>query len=256
MNRWWSAVPNAAPPPKYKYFLFPFPMSRHSSPPRRQASLPPRTGSLFPRFLLPPITAVVVSIFLVLILSNLPSPSVQPAAPVSDSSSSTQSKSSVLAPLFTDEIDYWEDKILSWSEQWDLDPNLVATVMQIESCGNPRALSSAGAIGLFQVMPYHFQDGENPYQPGVNAHRGLAYLKQSLTKGKTSKLALAGYNGGIYGASRPETSWAAETKRYIYWGERIYQDALAGKKNSPRLDEWLAAGGSTLCSQAAQQQSR
>ncbi|MDZ7843883.1 MAG: lytic transglycosylase domain-containing protein [Anaerolineales bacterium] len=158
--------------------------------------------------------------------------------------------------MFTEEIDYWEDKILSWSDQWGLDPNLVATVMQIESCGNPRALSSAGAAGLFQVMPYHFQAGEDPFHPGLNARRGLAYLKQSLTKGESSKLALAGYNGGIHGASRPESTWPAETQRYVYWGEKIYQDALAGKKHSSRLDEWLSAGGSTLCSQAARQQRR
>ena len=156
--------------------------------------------------------------------------------------------------MFTPEVLYWEDKILVWSDRWGLDPNLVATVMQIESCGHPRATSPAGARGLFQVMPYHFQSGEDAYHPAVNARRGLAYLKKSLNSGQTTALAFAGYNGGISGASRPRTSWEPETRRYVYWGMGIYRDASEGKTESERLDEWLRAGGSSLCRSAARYQ--
>jgi len=111
---------------------------------------------------------------------------------------STAVVSTNLSPIFTPEIHYWADSITRWAAAANLDPNLAAAVMQIESCGDPRATSRAGAIGLFQVMPYHFKAGENPYQPDTNALRGLGYLKRSLdTAGGNARLALAGYNGGI-----------------------------------------------------------
>jgi hypothetical protein len=156
-----------------------------------------------------------------------------------------------LAPFFSPSVQYWSEKILAWSAAWELDPNLVATVMQIESCGDPRAQSWAGAMGLFQVMPYHFQPGEDGFDPQTNASRGLSYLKQAYqSAGGDIRLTLAGYNGGITGAKRPAEQWSAETQRYTYWGVGIYTDALEGLLNSQILEEWLAMGGASLCAQA------
>ncbi len=156
-----------------------------------------------------------------------------------------------ISPLFTPEIHFWGDKIMQWASQTGLDPNMIATVMQIESCGDSRATSGAGAMGLFQVMPYHFKSGENPYSPDTNALRGLGYLKKSLeTANGNARLAFAGYNGGIGVISRFESSWANETQRYAYWGGGIYADALQGASKSERLDEWLGSGGASLCAQA------
>ncbi len=172
-------------------------------------------------------------------------------APSPEAEAAPGGKKKNLAPLFTPEVQYWKKDILRWARQWDMDPNLVATVMQIESCGNPQATSRAGAMGLFQVMPFHFKSGENPYDPDINALRGMGYLRRALDAfGQEARLALAGYNGGIGGASRPESLWAAETVRYVYWGAGIYADARAGKKQSARLQEWLNAGGASLCAQA------
>ncbi len=157
-----------------------------------------------------------------------------------------------LSQIFTPEVQYWGKRILAWSEEWGLDPNLVATVMQIESCGDPLATSHAGAMGLFQVMPYHFEAGENSYDPATNARRGLGYLSDSLATHITPRLALAGYNGGINGVKRPEYQWANETVRYAYWGSGIYAEASAGDQESATLNEWLNAGGASLCAQARQ----
>ena len=161
-------------------------------------------------------------------------------------------KTGGIAPLFSVEVQFWEKDIIRWAKAWDLDPNLVATVMQIESCGDPKALSPAGAMGLFQVMPYHFAATESPFKPNTNAKRGLAYLKQSLDTYRNIRLALAGYNGGISTAGKPESMWKAETIRYVYWGTNIYKDALKGKRQSPTLNEWISAGGASLCAQARQ----
>ncbi|HKI54701.1 MAG TPA: lytic transglycosylase domain-containing protein, partial [Anaerolineales bacterium] len=133
-----------------------------------------------------------------------------------------------------------------------LDPNLVAVVMQIESCGDPRALSSAGAMGLFQVMPLHFRSGENPYNPDTNALRGINYLANSLSTARGNvRLALAGYNGGIGVITRGEWTWASETLRYVYYGAPIYEDARTGSTSSPNLEEWYRKYGVGLCRQAS-----
>ena len=158
-----------------------------------------------------------------------------------------------IAPLFTPEVQYWSKNIVEWSQQSGIDANLIATVMQIESCGDPFAKSSAGAMGLFQVMPFHFENGDDPYKPATNARVGLGYLEQALSASYgVVHLGFAGYNGGITGAKRPESQWPDETKRYVYWGSGIYEDAANMKTNSDRLNEWLGRGGASLCKQAAQ----
>lgn len=173
------------------------------------------------------------------------------SASESQSASSSQKANSHLARFFAPSVLYWEADILRWANEWGLDPNLVATIMQIESCGDPRALSSAGAMGLFQVMPYHFSDTDSPYKPNTNAKRGMAYLSQALdTYNNNTRLALASYNGGIGTAAKAEMYWPAETQRYAYWGTGIYSAAEKGKDSSPRLEEWLGAGGHSLCQQA------
>lgn len=158
-----------------------------------------------------------------------------------------------ISPIFTDEVQHWGNNILVWANEWELDPNLVATVMQIESCGDPLAVSRSNAQGLFQVMPYHFDDDEYTLDPNTNASRGMGYLKLSLdSSGQNTYLALAGYNGGISNARNATTDWNAEMKRYVYWGDNIYQDAVSGKYSSDTLDEWLQSGGASLCGQASE----
>jgi hypothetical protein len=172
---------------------------------------------------------------------------------------STQSSEQVaqgstrMASFYAPSVLHWSKAVQTWAKEYALDANLIATVMQIESCGDPQALSSAGAQGLFQVMPFHFEAGENPSDPITNARRGLSYLKQSLeaSNGDIRK-ALAGYNGGISIIQQPEEYWPAETRRYADWGSRIYLEASQGKNISRTLQEWLNSGGEFLCGQASQ----
>jgi soluble lytic murein transglycosylase-like protein len=158
-----------------------------------------------------------------------------------------------ISPIFRIEIRYWAESISRWAAASQLDPNLVATIMQIESCGDPRARSSSGAMGLFQVMPFHFYAIDNPYDPDTNAARGLAYLSRSLASGGgDARLALAGYNGGIGLIARAEWLWPAQTKRYIQYGVPIYEDARSGLTVSEALNEWYEKYGVSLCRQAHQ----
>jgi hypothetical protein len=181
-------------------------------------------------------------------LTLSPDPSITMAA-LTDTTSQMSGK--LISSIFRPEIQYWSGAIQVWAAGAGLDPNLVATVMQIESCGDPRAHSRAGAMGLFQVMPYHFNGADDPYLPNTNADKGLAYLDRSLKAANGDiRLALAGYNGGISLINRPESSWPGETQRYVYWGSGIYTEASNGATESLRLQEWMAAGGTSLCRQA------
>jgi len=157
-----------------------------------------------------------------------------------------------LSPIFSPTVLYWESEIVTWSAQNGLDPDIAATIMQIESCGDPQALSHAGAQGLFQVMPFHFEAGEDAFNPDTNAFRGLSFYSYvlDLTGGDVGR-ALAGYNGGPAAALGDWSNWLPETQRYYTWGTGIYEDAKAGLDVSPTLQEWLTAGGASLCRQAA-----
>ena len=157
----------------------------------------------------------------------------------------------LLSPIFSPEVRYWEKEILQWSAEHGLDPNMAATIMQIESCGDMQAVSGAGAQGLFQVMPYHFSDGENTLDPATNARRGLHYYAEQLQRFGDVNLAFAAYNGGPGNAVKNYENWPHETQRYHYWSEGIYADAQAGLSSSTRLQEWMQAGGASLCRQAA-----
>lgn len=203
-------------------------------------------------YILPPLAALVIAGFIAFIA--LKTPLAPSSLPVNDSTLVIQnSATSGLSPIFTREVQHWSSDIVRWANTAGVDPNLAATVMQIESCGDPRATSRSGAMGLFQVMPFHFRFGENPYDPETNALRGLNYLARALsTGGGNARLAMAGYNGGIGVIARSEWIWPSETKRYVLYGAPIYEDASSGATSSAMLTEWYQKYGVSLCRQAAQ----
>lgn len=157
-----------------------------------------------------------------------------------------------LSSVFTKEVHHWTPQIIEWSTLYGVDPNMAAIIMQIESCGDPGAVSHAGAQGLFQVMPFHFAAGEDALDPDTNARRGLNYFVERLNQtGGDVGRAFAGYNGGHRAAASSWDSWPAETQRYYRWSTGIYEDINAGLAESPTLQSWLQAGGASLCQQAA-----
>ncbi len=164
-----------------------------------------------------------------------------------------QGAMATISPIFTSEVQYWAPKIVAWSATHGLDPNIVATIMQIESCGDPAAASHAGAQGLFQVMPFHFAPGEDMLNPDTNAMRGLAFYNRQLEyTGQDIYLSFAGYNGGYAASGSSYPYWANETQRYFSWASGIFDEANAGHAESPTLQRWLEAGGASLCQAAAQ----
>ena len=131
-----------------------------------------------------------------------------------------------IAPLFTPEVDHWQADIFRWARASSVDPNLLATVIQIESCGDPNAVSSAGALGLMQVMPFHFAEGENPLDPETNVARGVGVLTECLFSAYNPQidvgLALACYNGGPSVFVNAMADWHPQAQGYYRWGSGIY----------------------------------
>jgi soluble lytic murein transglycosylase len=89
--------------------------------------------------------------------------------------------------------------------RYRMDPALVRAVVRAESDYDPRAVSSAGALGLMQLMPGTAQDLEvrNPFDPEENVRGGVQYLRYLLDRfnGDTA-LALAAYHAGEQNVDR------------------------------------------------------
>ncbi len=185
-------------------------------------------------------------------LRGLSAIQLSPAGDTAPEAAPYPTDSTILAPGFTPQVERWAAHIRVWSQQSGLPANLIATVMQVESCGDPQAESPSGALGLFQVMPFHFKPGDDPLDPETNASRGLEYLAEGLRQAQGRvDLALAGYNGGHGQIARPPEAWPDETRRYVRWTTSILADVEAASTDSPGLQAWLAAGGKRLCAQAS-----
>jgi hypothetical protein len=127
-----------------------------------------------------------------------------------------------------------DDAVREAAEQYGVDPSLIKAVIAVESNGNPRAVSPAGAQGLMQLMPKTAADlgVTDPFEPAQNIKAGTRYLKQLLDRYQGDRnLALAAYNWGMGNLERNPQGLPRETRNYMVRVEKQYQNFL----NSPTL---------------------
>ena len=101
----------------------------------------------------------------------------------------------------------------------DVDSALLMAVIDVESGGDPQAVSPKGATGLMQLMPVTGarQGASNLFDPRQNIAAGARYLRELMRQFGELPLALAAYNAGEgavqkYGGHIPPY---AETTSYV-----------------------------------------
>jgi soluble lytic murein transglycosylase-like protein len=119
----------------------------------------------------------------------------------------------------TDDINRYDDVITEASKSHGVPFSLLKALIKIESDFNPRAISSAGAIGLMQIMPENISalNIKDPFDPWENIMGGTRYLKQLIGRfnGKLP-MALAAYNAGPNIVDRyKQIPPFQETKNYV-----------------------------------------
>lgn len=120
--------------------------------------------------------------------------------------------------------------VVGIANTYGVSPYLVMAVIRQESGGNPNAKSSAGALGLMQLMPTTASGlgVTNPLNPTQNLQGGIKDLAGLLSEFNGNvQLALAAYNAGsgsviAYGGIPPY----AQTQNYVRNVMAMYQDYL------------------------------
>ncbi len=114
----------------------------------------------------------------------------------------------------------------------NVDPNLVRSVVKVESNFNPNAVSRKGAMGLMQLMPATARslNVSNPFDPQQNVDAGVRHLKKLLENyGGNVPLSLAAYNAGAGAVARSAgVPHFAETQNYVRRITNLYAGGGAG----------------------------
>lgn len=89
------------------------------------------------------------------------------------------------------------------AQRFGIPEHWIRAVMQAESAGDRTTVSSAGAMGLMQVMPDTWAElrfrhglGGDPFEPRDNILAGTAYLREMLDRYGSIGAMLAAYNAG------------------------------------------------------------
>ena len=139
-------------------------------------------------------------------------------------------------------IDRWANEIAAASLRFGVPERVLRAVMRAESGGVPDITSSAGAMGLMQLMPEtwatmraRYRLGADPYAPADNIVAGAGFLRELIDRYGAPDF-LAAYNAGparlddhrLRGRPLPD-----ETRRYVAQLASMAQDLPAPKRLPP-----------------------
>ena len=123
------------------------------------------------------------------------------------------------SPMSTSKIKHILIYIDGMCEHYNLNYNLVKSVISTESHWNHKAKSNAGALGLMQIMRACATDYKTPhremYDPYVNVTIGIKYLAKLTKKFENTPTALVGYNEGPRYAENYKVDYI-NNSRYVH----------------------------------------
>jgi soluble lytic murein transglycosylase-like protein len=126
------------------------------------------------------------------------------------------------------------------AKNFDVNPLLVDSVIQVESNYNPFAVSPKGAQGLMQLMPgtarrFGVTDSFDPKQ---NIEAGVRYLKLLQNTFQDDRLAIAAYNAGEKAVAKyKDVPPYAETVSYVAKVGKKYGQAKSAMNRSETQNE-------------------
>jgi soluble lytic murein transglycosylase-like protein len=122
-------------------------------------------------------------------------------------------------------------ELIGFSLKHGVDARLVVAVVMVESGFNPNVTSSAGAMGLMQLMPgtARSMGVSNAYDTTENLYGAIKYLRKQIDSHGDLVLALAAYNAGPgnvrkHGGVPP----FRETQNYVRKVSAIYRRLVGG----------------------------
>jgi len=128
----------------------------------------------------------------------------------------------------------YQEAISSASEKYGIESSLIKAVILAESAGNHRAVSSKGAQGLMQLMPYTADElsVNDPLEPEDNIFGGTKYLSKLMDRFKKDvKLVLAAYNAGPENVEKYKgVPPFEETKTFIERVMKYYSEYKSGAR--------------------------
>ena len=127
------------------------------------------------------------------------------------------------------------------SEKYDISYTFLVAVAKAESDFNPKCVSSAGAKGIMQIMPYECKEFgvTDPFDPKQNIMAAAKLLKAHLDKFDGNyTLAAAAYNAGSgtvkkYGGVPPYN----ETQNYVKKINKYMQEGVTVPDNKVTIKE-------------------
>lgn len=127
-----------------------------------------------------------------------------------------------------DAIEQWRQQLDEASRQHGVPVEVLAAIMEIESTGNPAALSPQGAVGLMQVMPNYHQARAAKYggdlrDPRTNIQVGAEILAENQRRYGNWESAAAAYLGAVDDTGQPTTAADAHGTTGIAYVDRFRQ---------------------------------
>lgn len=177
----------------------------------------------------------------------------------------------ITIPWVPDTVKQWQQPITEMAQKYNVDADLLAIIITVESGGYPKA-DSGQAQGLMQITPPTASDiaskylkkpvaSYNIWDPQTNIEFGAAYVahlrdvfgasSQGPSWNTTVELIGAGYNGGPGAASSLEKGTGLRDMQTVSYSRDVYN--MWRERHapcSPTFDRWKERGGIDLIQKA------